>query len=64
MSPISPKPLFLTYLGLPWAVLAPTSWLEMQTDTSERVRGSAWHSINNITLKYLKITPKCNVFTP
>ena len=41
MAPISPKPLVLTYLGLPWAVLAPTSWLEMQTDTSERVRGSA-----------------------
>ena len=54
MAPISPKPLFLSYLGLPWAVLAPTSWLEMQTDTSEWIMASVGPAINDITRK-------CNV---
>ena len=51
MAPISPKPLFLTYLGLPWAVLAPTSWLEMQPNTSEWVMTSVGLSINDIASK-------------
>ena len=53
MAPISPKTTVLTYLGLPWPVLPPTSWLAMQPNTSEWVMTSVGLSINDITPKYL-----------